>query len=67
MDLSIRMRIIYNVKHGYAICLKFGVKLVNSLTKSVLEARSESQYLKNKENLLLYCWKFSAFVVVVVI
>ena len=33
MNLSIRIRIIYNVRHGYAIRLKFGGKLVTFLTK----------------------------------
>ena len=44
------MRIICNVKHRYAIRLKLGDKFLTSLT--------------SKENLLLYCCKFSAFVVV---
>ena len=31
MDLSIRMRIIYNVKHRYAIRMKFGEKFGDKL------------------------------------
>ena len=37
MDLSIRMRIIYNVKHRYVIRLKFGDKFLIFQTKLVLE------------------------------
>ena len=66
MDLSIRMRVMYNVKHRYVIHLKFGNKFLISLTKLVLEAKA-SIYSIIKENLLLYCRKFSAFVVVVII
>ena len=33
------MRIIYNVRHRYAICLKFGGKLLTFLTKLVLEGK----------------------------
>ena len=43
MVLSIRMRIIYNIKHRYAICLKFGDKFLTFLTKLVPE--KESQYI----------------------
>ena len=43
MDLSIRMRVIYNTKHRYAIRLKIGDKFLTSLAKLVLEV--ESQYL----------------------
>ena len=40
MDLSIRMRIIYNVKYRYVILLKFGGKLLTFLTKLVLEGKA---------------------------
>ena len=66
MDLSIRMRIIYDVRHCYAIQLKFGDKFLTFLAKLVLEGKA-SVCSKIKENLLLYCRKFSAFVVVVII
>ena len=59
------MRIIYNVKH-FAIHLKFGDKFLNSLTKLVLEAKA-SICSTIKEDLLLYCREFSAYVVVVII
>ena len=65
MDLSTRMRVIYNVKHHYAIRLKFGDKLLTSLTKLVLQAKARI-CSTIKENLFLYCRKFSAFVVVVI-
>ena len=65
MDLYIRMRIIYNVKHRYAIRLKFEEKFLSSLTRLVLELKG-SMYSTIKENLLLYC-KLSAFVGVVII
>ena len=66
MDQSIRMKTIYNVKDHYAISLKFGDKFLTSLTKLVLEAEV-SICSTLKENLLLYCRKFSALVVVVII
>ena len=38
MDLSNQMRINYNVKHRYAIRLKFGDKFLTSLTKTQSES-----------------------------
>ena len=64
MDLSIRMRIIYNVKHHYAVHLKLGDKFLTSLTKLVFQVKS-SICSTIIGNLLLYCLKFSAFIVVV--
>ena len=55
----------YNIKHLYVIRLKFGDKFLTSVTKSVLEVKA-STCSAIKENLLLYCRKFSAFVVVVI-
>ena len=66
MDLSVIIRIVYNVKYRYAIRLKFGDKFLTSLTNLVLQAKA-SICSTIKENLLLYCRKFSAFVVVVII
>ena len=54
-DLSVRMRIMYNVKHRYPIRLKFGDKFLTSLTKLMLEAKG-SICSTIRENLLLYCW-----------
>ena len=66
MVLPIRMRIIYSVKHYNAIGLKFGGKVLAFLTQLVLDAKT-SICSKIKESLLLYCRKFSAFVVLVMI
>ena len=66
MDLPFRVRIIHNVKDRYGICLKFGDKLLTPQTKLVLEAKP-SICSTIKVNSLLYCRKFSAFVVVVII
>ena len=67
MDLSIRMKLMYIVKHRYAIRLKFGDKFLTSLTKQGLEAKTSICCSTIKENLLLYCREFLAFVVVFII
>ena len=59
MDLSIRMTIIYNVKHRYAIRLKFGAKFFPSLAKLVQLKSSICSTIM--ENRVLYCRKFLAF------
>ena len=66
MDLSIRIRIIYNVKHRNAICLKFGDNFLTSLTKLVPQVKASICSTIN-ENLLLYCRKLSASVIAVTI
>ena len=66
MDLPYRMGIICNVKHCYAIRLNSGDKFLTSLTKLVLEAKA-SVCSTIKENLLLYCRKFSVFIIAVVV
>ena len=64
MDLSIRMRIADDVRYRYAICLKSGGKFLTILTKLVLEEKAII-CSTNKENLLLYCRTFSAFVIII--
>ena len=66
MEFSIRIRVIYNVRHGYAIHLKLGDKFLTFLTKQVIAGKT-SICSTIKENLLLYCRKFSALVVVAII
>ena len=66
VDLAMRIRIIYNVKHCYAIHLKFVEKFLTSLSKLVLKVNT-SICSTIRENLLLYCRTFSAFVIVVII
>ena len=66
MDLSIRMSTVYIVKYRYTIRLKFRDKFLTSLIKLVLQAKA-SICSTIKKKLLLYCRKFSAFVVDVII
>ena len=66
MDITIRMRVIYNAKYRYATHLKFGGKFLTSLTKLVLEAKSRI-CSTIKKNHRLHCRKFSAFAVAVII
>ena len=65
MDLHIRMRIIYSVKHRLSVRLKFGETFLTSLTKLVLEAKASIRSTI-KEIILLYFRKFSVFVIVVI-
>ena len=66
MNLSIRMRIIYIVKHCHKIGVKFEEEFLAFLTKLVLEGKA-SNCSTIKENRLLYYRKFLAFVVIVII
>ena len=58
------MRTLNNAKH-HTICLKFEDRIFTSLTTIELEAKA-SICSTIKENLILYCRKFSAFSVAVI-
>ena len=64
IDLPIKMRIIYIVKHRHAIRLKFGDTFLTSLNELVFEAKVNSLQSKKYAFILP---KFSAFVIVVII
>ena len=66
MDLTIQLKIFNNVKHPHAICLKFGDRVFISLTMLGCEAKAMQSCSAIKENLILYCRKYSAFVVAVI-
>ena len=63
--LTIDMRMFINVKHRHAICLKFGDRIFTFPTMLGLESKGNI-CSAIKENLILYCRKFSEFVVAVV-
>ena len=56
------MTIFSNAKHCYAICLKFGNRFFTCLIMLGFQAKAII-YSKIKENLPLYCRKFSEFVI----
>ena len=60
------MRIMCNTKHRHAVGLKFDDKFLTSLSKLVLKAKVNI-CSTIKENLLLYCRKFSAIAVVIIV
>ena len=66
MNLFIRMRIIYNVRHPYAMPLKFEDKFLTFPIKLALGVKASICSII-KDNLILYCRKFSAFVADVII
>ena len=55
MNLSIRMRIIYNERYRYASRLKFGGKFLTFLTRLVFGEKA-SICATITETLLLYFW-----------
>ena len=65
MNLTIQMGIFINVKHFNVMFLKFGGSFFTSLTMLGLEAKV-SICSAIEENLILYCPKFSTFVVAVI-
>ena len=65
MDLFVRMRILFNVKHHHANYLESGDTFLTSLTKLVLKSEVKTSICStNKENVFSYCGKFLAFVIV---
>ena len=66
MDLPFLVRIIHNAKYSYATRLKFGDKVLTPETKIIFEAKP-SICSTIKDSSLLFCRKFSAFAVVVIV
>ena len=65
IDLPIRMRIIYSVKHFDAFWLKFGDTFLPFLIKLVPKVKANICSTIRKI-VLSYCFKFSAFVIVAI-
>ena len=60
LNITIQIRIFNKVTHRYAICLKSEDRFFTSLTMLELKAKT-SICSTIKENLILYCCKFSDF------
>ena len=65
MDLTIRKAMFDNAKHRHAIYLKFGDRFFASLTMLGIQTKA-SICSTVKENLPIYCRKFLAFVIAVI-
>ena len=65
MYLTIQIKILNNVKYRHAICLKLGGRFFTSQNMLGCEAKVNI-CSAIKENLISYCRKFSALVVVVI-
>ena len=65
MNLTIQARIFNNIKHHHEIGLKYGERFFAFVTMLPLETKA-SIGSTIKENQILYCRKFSAFVVAVI-
>ena len=66
MDLTIPITIIYNIKHFDATRLKSRDKLLTFPDQLVLEGKA-SICSTIKENIFLFCYKFSVIFVVIII
>ena len=65
MDLTVDMKVFYNIKHCHSISLKFGGTFFTSLPVLGCEAKA-TICSAIRESLILSCHKFSAFFVTVI-